>query len=128
MVSVCLFAIIILTAVPTATQATTGISADEAVQRAWRLALETGIYHFSTNVEQTIYPTPAVANVGRSSRTETFYLEGDVNTPMESLYLTLFQNSGNVVNRKDGVEIRIEGNQTYGRPIDGEWQEMPPYH
>jgi hypothetical protein len=60
-------------------QAAPGISPQMTVQRAWELAQEIGAYHFATAVDQTTFPAPAIANVGQSSHTETYHLEGDVN-------------------------------------------------
>lgn len=47
-------------------------SPDKAVQDAWKPAQEIGVYHFNTDIERTTYPAPAIANVVKSSSTETF--------------------------------------------------------
>ena len=100
----------------------------QAVQRAWELAQDIGVYHFATDVEQTTYPAPAIANVGRSSSTtDSYYMEGDVDSPAQSFFLTLWQGGGNVTTQKDGIEIRIEGGEAYGRPIGGLWQEIDDF-
>jgi len=93
------------------------------VQRAWRLAQESGAYHFSTDIVQTTYPAPAVSNVGRSSRQETLYIEGQANLPERTLSMTLWK-GGSVLSLRDGIEVRVEGDQAYGRQIGGTWQEM----
>ena len=36
----------------------------------------------------------------------------------------MWTGGGNTLTRKDGVEVRLEGDRTYGRIIGGEWQEM----
>ncbi|MFH1632589.1 MAG: hypothetical protein ABIG63_01060 [Chloroflexota bacterium] len=99
----------------------------QAVQHAWELAQEIGIYHFTTDVEQTTYPAPAIANVGRSSSIQTYYLEGDVDSPAQAFYMTLWQGGGNAATQKDGIEIRMEGGEAYGRPIGGLWQEIDDF-
>jgi hypothetical protein len=97
------------------------------VQRAWESAQEVGEYHFSSAVDQTTIPAPAIANVGRSSQRDQYYLEGDVDQSAQSLNLMFWSGSGNLVTQKDGVEIRIEGNQAYGRPIGGIWKEIEAF-
>jgi subtilase family serine protease/subtilisin-like proprotein convertase family protein len=105
-------------------QAAPGISPQMTVQRAWELAQEIGAYHFATAVDQTTFPAPAIANVGQSSHTETYHLEGDVNLPEQVLNLMLWQDGGNLVTQQDGVEIRIEKGRAQGRVIEGNWQEI----
>jgi hypothetical protein len=52
------------------------------------------------------------------------YLEGQVNKPARQMELTLRPEGGNLLSRRDSFEIRIEGDQTYGRKPGGEWQEI----
>ena len=99
-------------------------SPEKTIQRAWESAQANGVYHFNTSVEQVTYPAPAIANLGQSSRTDTYYLQGEVNAPADSLSLTLWQNAGNIASQKDGVQIRVEGNKAFGRSIGGNWQEL----
>ncbi len=102
-------------------------SAGAAVDHAWRRAQEAGVYHFSTEIVQTTYPAPAVTNAGRRSQTERLYLEGRVNTPAHQMALTLRPEGGNVLSRQDSFEIRVDGNQAYGRKPGGEWQEIQDF-
>ncbi len=110
-----------------APSAFTRSSPEHEVQAAWRRAQEAGAYHFSTEIVQTTYPAPALVNVGRSSRKNTIYLEGQTNLPERQLYLTLWTGGGNTFTRKDGVDVRIEGDHAYGRIIGGEWKEMDDF-
>jgi len=109
---------------PVVKAAEPAVSGDATIQTAWKLAQEIGVYHFSSDVRQTTYPAPAIVNVGRSSTTQTYYLEGDVDNPAQSFNLILWQSGGNIATQKDGVEIRIDGQQAYGRQIGGTWQEL----
>src|SRR5688572_10351645 len=43
---------------------------DNAVQAAWQLAQQAGVYRFAADVVQTTRPAPALANVGQGSRRE----------------------------------------------------------
>ena len=97
------------------------VSVDSTIQTAWKLAQEIGVYHFSSDVRQITYPAPAIANVGRSSTTQTYYLEGDVDSPAQSFNLVLWQSGGDIATQKDGVEIKVEAGQAYGREIGGTW-------
>lgn len=97
----------------------------QAVQRAWRLAVQAGAYTFRTEVVQTTYPAPTLSNVGRSSRSESVYIEGQTDAAQRQFLMTLWNEGGNALNGQDGVEIRLDGDKTYGRTSGGEWQEMP---
>ena len=59
-------------------------SAEQEVRAAWQRAQEAGVYGFSTEIVQKTYPALALVNVGRSSRKDTIYLEGQTNLPESS--------------------------------------------
>jgi hypothetical protein len=110
--------IAVLLAFPVHTAATgTPPFAKDPVDAAWQRAQESGVYQFTTTVVETTHPAPTVANVGRSSREERLYLEGETNLPESALRLTLWRNGGNVMKLRDGVELRIEADRAYGREI-----------
>lgn len=96
----------------------------QAVQVAWERAHELGAYHFTTQIEQTTYPAPALTNVGRSPRQETLHLEGSADLAARTMQLTLWTGEGSVANPGSGVEVRIEGEQGYGRQTGGQWQPL----
>ncbi|NOZ04951.1 MAG: hypothetical protein GXP41_01170, partial [Chloroflexi bacterium] len=98
--------------------------AEREVQAAWRRAQQAGAYHFATDILQTTYLAPRVTNVGRSSRQDTLHIEGETNLPDRTMQMALWQNGGSVLNPGDGVEIRIKGDQAYGRQSGGAWQKM----
>jgi hypothetical protein len=108
---------------PLASAAGPAFTPEQAVQRAWQHAQEAGVYHFASEIVQTTYPAPAVANFGRTSRQETLYLEGDVDLPAHTMGMSLWKD-GNVLNPRDGLEVRIEGDRAWGRQIGAAWQEM----
>jgi len=99
----------------------------DQIQAAWRRAQEAGAYRFATDIVQTTYPAPRLTNVGRSSRQDTLYIEGETNLPDRTMQIVLWQDGGSLLNPRDGVEIRIEGDQAYGRQIGGTWQEVDDF-
>lgn len=128
----CVLALLLLTLPsrsPNMVSAATGTvpSPEDEVQAAWRRAQESGVYHFATGIVQTTYLAPRLANVGRSSRVESLYLEGETNLPERVMRMTLWQNGGSVLAPRDGVEVRIEGERAYGRQTGGSWQEMDDF-
>ena len=102
-------------------------SPHERIQRAWQQAQESGSYRFATQIVQTTYPAPSLANVGRSSRQETVHVEGHADLPAQTLQLALWAGGGSLSNPRDGVEVRVTGDQAYGRPIGGEWEEIDDF-
>jgi hypothetical protein len=101
-------------------------SAEQEVQAAWQRAQQAGAYDYTTEIVQTTYPAPALVNVGRSSREDRLYLEGEVNLPERTMFLTLWQ-GGSVLNPRDGVEVRVEGDRAYGRQVGAPWQEISDF-
>jgi hypothetical protein len=94
------------------------------VRQAWRRAQEAGAYRFSTELVQITHLAPTLANVGRSSRRETLHLEGEANLPEQDLTMALWKGDGSLLDRRNGVEVRIEDGRAYGRAIEGAWHEM----
>jgi hypothetical protein len=94
------------------------------MQAAWQRAQQAGSYRFTTRIVQTTHPAPTIANVGKSSRVETIFLKGEADLPAQTLLMRLWSDGGRVTSASDGVEVRVEGDHAYGRPIGGEWQEM----
>ncbi|MGD2205171.1 MAG: hypothetical protein PVH17_00205, partial [Anaerolineae bacterium] len=99
-------------------------SPEQVVQRAWRNAQESGVYHFATELVQTTHPAPKLANAGRTSRVDSLYIEGETDLPSRSLQMALWQ-SGSLLDARDGVEIRVEGDQAYGRTAGSQtWEDL----
>ena len=90
--------------VPRVSEAGRPPSSEDVVQRAWRLAQESGAYRFSTEIVQTTYPAPALVNVGRSSRQDTVHIEGETSLPERTMRMSLWQGGGSLLNPQDGVE------------------------
>jgi subtilisin-like proprotein convertase family protein len=103
------------------------LSAHEEVQVAWQRAQQAGVYRFATEIVQTTFPAPKLVNVGRSSRQDTLHIEGQTNLPDRSLLMSMWQGGGNVLDVRDGVEVRVQGDRAYGRQIGGTWEEIPDF-
>ncbi|MBC8448043.1 MAG: hypothetical protein H8D78_09850, partial [Chloroflexi bacterium] len=99
-------------------------SPKRAVQRAWQAAQRLGDYHFTSEVAQTTFPAPSLANFGRSSRQETFYLEGDVNLPARAMTMRLWGAGGSLADPNTAMELRLEGDHGFIRQPGGTWQEV----
>ena len=102
-------------------------SPEREVQAAWRRAQEVGAYRYATDVRQVTRPLPMLTNVGRSSREETLHLEGRINMPDRTMQMTIWNDEGSVLDKRSGLEMRVEGDKAYGRAIGGEWQEMDDF-
>ncbi len=81
------------------------------VERAWEMADDSGVYNFNTQLEQTTYPAPSLANVGSTSQTDHFALDGKIDRPDEIMDLTLYPNSNR--NGTAGLRVRIDGDEAY---------------
>jgi hypothetical protein len=102
-------------------------SPEEEIQAAWQRAQQAGTYRFATEIVQTTHPAPALLNTGRSSRQDTLHIEGEIRLPDRTLQMTLWQDGGSVLDARDGVEVRVEGDRAYGRQLGGTWEEIPDF-
>jgi len=102
-------------------------SPEEEIQAAWQRAQQAGTYRFATEIFQTTHPAPALLNTGRSSRQDTLHIEGEIRLPDRTLQMTLWQDGGSVLDARDGVEVRVEGDRAYGRQLGGTWEEIPDF-
>ena len=50
-------------------------------------------------------------------------MEGETNVPARQFQLSV-RNNGNLLNTADALQVRIDGDHTYGRSPGGEWREM----
>ncbi|MCX6049338.1 MAG: hypothetical protein NT075_29905, partial [Chloroflexi bacterium] len=94
----------------------------DPVTAAWEKAKAAGSYHFTSDVTQVTIPLATLANVGRSSRSDTVRLEGQNNLRDQRLELTLWNDSGSVAAPNSGTSVKVENGQTFVRQGDGNWQ------
>ncbi len=96
----------------------------DVVKAAWARARQSGAYHFSADIQQTIIPEATVANVGRTSKQDSMHLDGQVNLPDQQLHLTLWSQGGSVLNASSGVEVQVDGDHAQARQGAQDWQEI----
>lgn len=96
----------------------------DPVTMAWDAVRAAGSYHFTSDVTQVTLPTATLSNVGRASRTEKIYLEGQNDLRAQQMEMTLWTDSGSALNAASGINIRSEGGKTLARRAGGEWQEI----
>ena len=94
-------------------------TAADTVQTAWDLAREAAAYNYASDVLQTTYPAPAVQNIGRAPRVDTFAVSGLYNQIAEKMELELRNQND------ETVEMVVNGTQAKGRiDANGEWEEL----
>jgi hypothetical protein len=96
----------------------------DPITAAWVQARAAGSYRFTSTVKQVTIPAATIANVGRTSRTEMLYLEGQNNLRTAELALTLWSEGGNTLQAESGLSIRTKGGKTFARHGAGPWQEV----
>jgi hypothetical protein len=99
----------------------------EEIKTAWVNMQKAGKYSFSTVVEQAIHPAPSLTNVGSSAEREIYYLEGDADLQSSELFIRLFQDSSSITDDENAIEIRIAGDETYGRAQGSEWVKLDTF-
>lgn len=95
----------------------------DPVKAAWERARASGSYHFTSDVVQVTLPSSTISNVGRTSRTDRLYLEGQSDLRANRLEFRLWSQGGNLVQDESGVAVRVENGRTFVRQGLGEWQE-----
>ncbi|MBN1668152.1 MAG: LamG domain-containing protein, partial [Anaerolineales bacterium] len=96
---------------------------EEIIQQAWQRAQALGSYEFSSDIVQTTFPAPSLANFGRTSQDEYVFLTGSVDIAARVMNLSLWQGNGSVALPESSIEIRIDGERGYVRQYGGSWQE-----
>src|SRR5437762_303020 len=81
------------------------LTAPDPVTAAWAKAKAAGSYHFTSDVLQKTIPIASLTNVGRTSRTDAFHLEGQNDLRNQKLELTLWNQGGSVLNAASGVSV-----------------------
>ncbi len=95
----------------------------DPVQEAWERARAAGSYHFATELIQVTLPSSTITNVGRTSRTDELYLEGENDIRGERLEFDLWSQGGSLVQEGSEISVRVEDGKTWLRQGEGAWQE-----
>ncbi|MBX3010129.1 MAG: hypothetical protein KF832_01435 [Caldilineaceae bacterium] len=99
----------------------------EPVTAAWARAQAAGSYHFTSDITQTTLPLATLANVGRTSRSEKLYLEGQSDLRTAQLEMTLWSTGGTVLQAESGLAIRTERGKTFARRGAGAWEVIDDF-
>jgi len=100
---------------------------ETTVRRAWQMAQQAGAYHFSTKVVQTHHPGPALANVGSGATERVLQLEGETDQAAETLFIRMWDESEGQ-SPDAAIEMRVSGDQAYGRCATCEWQQLDDFY
>ena len=107
----------------TVTELAAAPAAQRQISQAWQRAVDLGSYRYATDVIQTTVPLATVANMGRSSKQQSIYVEGSTDLREQTMHMTLWLDGGNVLDSASGIELKTEQGKTFGRRGQGEWQE-----
>ena len=97
--------------------------ARSTVMTAWRQVQDVGAYQFSSDIQQEIIPLATAGNVGRSSKTQRLYMEGETDLAAQTLQLAVWSQGGSVMDASSAAQIKVEGDKAFARQGEGEWQE-----
>ncbi|OQY44357.1 MAG: hypothetical protein B6242_12965, partial [Anaerolineaceae bacterium 4572_78] len=100
-------------------------SAQSEINAAWEKASGIAVYKHSTTVIQTTHPTEKLENVGLSSITKRLYFKGETNKVENMMAFKLWSDSGNVLNGKNGLDLKVKDDVAFGRMSpDHDWAEL----
>ena len=94
----------------------------DAVEQAWRQASEIGRYDYRSTAKQITYPAPSRTNAGQLPQEDNLAAEGFFDSEAEELNFTIWRDGS--FNPETGIEIRSDGEKTWSRRGQGEWEEM----
>ncbi|MFZ4662787.1 MAG: LamG-like jellyroll fold domain-containing protein, partial [Caldilineaceae bacterium] len=94
----------------------------DPITAAWQAAQAAGSYRFTSDVTQVTQPLATLTNVGRASRTEKLYLEGQNELAAQRMEFTLWSQGGSALDAASGLSIRSEKGKTFARRAGSEWQ------
>ena len=99
-----------------------------AVADAWERAKQAGSYAFTADVTQATIPLATTANVGRSSKTTRYYMEGSADPQAGDMAFTLWGDGGSVLDPASGISIRVADNVVQARQgQNGPWETIDNY-
>lgn len=105
------------------------LTPQQAVQLAWKIAGDSGVYRYRSVIQQTTIPSPSVSNAGRAPQAAHFGIEGTVNLLADQLELTLWRDGS--FKPGSGVEMRVEQGKAYQRVNTtagpGDWKEIDDF-
>ncbi len=99
----------------------------DPVTAAWERVQDAGSYHFTSDVVQITIPAATITNVGRPSRTEQLYLEGQSDLEAAAVEFQLWSEDGSILDAESGLAVRVADGKSYTRQGTGDWQESSSF-
>ncbi len=93
----------------------------DPVSTALAQAYASGLYRFDSDIEQITTPAPTANNVGRTTRTQQFHMQGQTNLRTSTMEMVLSQGSGSTSNMQGSMGVRIVDGKTYTQQNGGAW-------
>ena len=87
---------------------------------AWDAGRSTGSYHFRSDVVQTTTPSATVANAGRTSESQTLFMEGDADLDASAMELSM-SSAEDAATPENSIGLRVVDGLATQREGDGEW-------
>ncbi len=97
-------------------------SPQQAVERAWGLAQDSGAYSFHTSIDQQTNAVPSLRSAGRPPRHDYLSLQGSLDQPAERMELAMWRTLG--PQPPNAMQVRLADGQTLGRTDTGEWKPI----
>ena len=92
------------------------------VKQAWTNSSLTSSYAFSADVTIKTIPLPTMGNIGRFSRTDSLYLQGNNDLSNKDVQMALWGGGVNVADRANAYQVRVVDGVTQTRVGDEAWQ------
>ncbi len=92
------------------------------VEQAWNNIRLSASYAFSGDAVIKTIPLPTVGNIGRFSKTDSLYLEGNNDLRRNNLQLALWGGAVSAADSSTAYQMRIKDGRTETRAGDGAWQ------
>jgi hypothetical protein len=99
----------------------------DPVTAAWEKARAAGSYRFASTITQKTIPIATIANVGRASRSDDLYLEGQTDLRANVMDLSLWSEGGSILDSQSSISVRMENGRTLVRRGAGEWEEVDSF-
>ncbi len=101
-------------------------NATTAVEQAWQRVQESGAYSFNSDIVQVTIPEATLSNVGRSSREDRLYLEGETDLRNQAMDLRLWTDAtggGSTLIPESSIQIQVADGETRARQGNGAWEK-----
>lgn len=102
---------------------TRAVKSDPLVAALQR-AREADAYQFTSHITQVTAPTSKITNVGRISRTDELYIEGQTDQHSQSTLLRVWTQQGSVSDPASSVTVKVENGKTFVQDGPDTWRKQ----